>query len=361
MGSAGLGQDGRRARRGQESTSGAGDIDTPLLEAMDTRHIDRSVRRRRATAAIAVVAAAVAVAAVAGGWFAPRQLASATPLGSHRSFSARPLLEMKGRASLSNTSGTATTGAKTGGQTAAIPAYWYPDSSTSTSTNQLLNTPSGDVSFIIADAANGAGSSVDPNYVSAIDTYEREGIKVYGYVYTDYGSRSLSSVEAEVSDWYSWYGLDGIFFDDASSDPALAGPGSYYNELYEYVKHMTGPGVLGTTVVLNPGTIPAEAYMTDSDIICDFEGPEATYVNATFPAWVDSYPATRFWNIVYDSVGVAQMQRDVSLARERNAGYVFVTTLSGSNPYERMPSSTLWSAEVSALTNPGSSTANSHN
>jgi hypothetical protein len=217
----------------------------------------------------------------------------------------------------------------------------------------LQNTPSGGVSFIIANVDSGAGSSVDPNYVSAINGYEHEGMKVYGYVYTDYGSRSLSSVEAEVSDWYSWYGLDGIFFDDASSDPSLAGPGSYYSELYAYVKHMTGPGVLGTAVVLNPGTIPAEAYMADSDIICDFEGAESTYVSATFPTWVDSYPAARFWNIVYDSAGVAEMQSDVSLARARNVGDVFVTTLGGANPYAGMPPSAFWSAEVSALTNPG--------
>jgi len=246
----------------------------------------------------------------------------------------------------SNPSRTATTS----GQTAAIPAYWYPDSTTSSFSNQLLATPSGDVSFIIADATPGDGVSADPNYVSAIETYEREGIKVYGYVYTDYGSRSLSSVEAEVSDWYSGYGLDGIFFDDASSSAALAGPGSYYSELFDYVKHMTGSGVLGTTVVLNPGTIPAEAYMADADVICDFEGTEATYSDTAFPAWVNSYPATRFWNIVYDSAGIPQMQKDVSLAHERNAGYVFVTTSGGANPYAQMPNSTFWNAEVSALT-----------
>ena len=347
MGKAGLGQEGRRGGRvpGVRSTLFGHPHPHPHLHA----YIDGSVRRRRAMAAIAVVTAAVAVAAVVGGWFAPRELASATPLILHRS--ARPLHATKGRASLPDTSGSGTSGTTTSGQTAAIPAYWYPDSTTSTSTNQLLDTPSGDVSFIIADASPGDGASLDPNYVSAIDTYEREGIKVYGYVDTDYGNRSLSSVEAEVSDWYAWYRLNGIFFDDASSSPALAGPGTYYNELYQFVKSMTGPGVLGTTVALNPGTVPAEGYMADSDVICDFEGTEATYVSTTFPAWVNSYPATRFWNIVYDSAGITQMQKDVSLARARNAGYVFVTTLGGANPYGQMPSSTFWSAEVSALTN----------
>jgi Spherulation-specific family 4 len=260
----------------------------------------------------------------------------------------------KPHASHATSSGSAKTS-----QSAAIPAYWYPDSTTSNFTKQVLNTQSGDVSFIIADPSSGPGSSVDSSYVSAINNYERQGIKVYGYVYTDYGTLSLSSVEAQVSDWYSWYGVDGIFFDDASSDPALAGPGSYYNELYQYVKNMTGTGVLGTTVILNPGTVPAQAYMADADVICDFEGPETTYVDTTFPAWVKNYSASRFWNIVYDSAGIAQMKKDVSLARARNAGHVFVTTQSGSNPYAEMPSGTFWSAEVSALTKLTSSTANS--
>lgn len=243
--------------------------------------------------------------------------------------------------------------AETTGETAAIPAYWYPDAASSASTGEVLDTPGGDVSFIIADVTTtGTGSSVDPNWLTAIEAYQRAGIDVFGYVDTDYGQLSLASVETNVSNWYSWYGVNGIFFDEASNDPALAGPGAYYNELYEYVKQMTGPGVLGTTVVLNPGTTTAQSYMADADIVCDFEGTEASYATATFPAWVDSYPASRFWNIVYASAGVAQMENDVALARARNAGYVFVTTLDGANPYDAMPSSTFWSAEVSALTNP---------
>jgi hypothetical protein len=46
------------------------------------------------------------------------------------------------------------------------------------------------------------------------------------------------------------------------------------------------------------------------------------------------------------------MEHDIALASARHAGYVFVTTLGGWNPYGAMPSSAFWKAEVSALASP---------
>jgi hypothetical protein len=43
-----------------------------------------------------------------------------------------------------------------------------------------------------------------------------------GYVYTDWGARSLSAVEADVNAYYSWYGVNGIFFDQASTNCAYS-------------------------------------------------------------------------------------------------------------------------------------------
>jgi hypothetical protein len=319
-------------------------------------------------------ALATTVAIVAGGWVEPRPLAAASAAhwphaGNHRHATSqsphssptsnktpsptpgKPSSKTPGKPSSKTpgkpSSSTSETPANPSVKTAAIPAYWFPDSTNAASTDEVLDTSGGEVAFIIADTTTGPGSSVTSTWLSAIKTYESHGIEVFGYVDTDYADRSLSSVETDVSRWYSWYGVDGIFFDEAATDPALAVPGAYYNELYVFVKDMTGTGVLGTTVVLNPGTVPDEGYMTDADIVCTYEGTEASYAAATFPAWIDDYPASRFWNIVYASAGVSQMEDDISLAGARNAGYVFVTTLGGSNPYGAMPSSTFWNAELS--------------
>ena len=42
-----------------------------------------------------------------------------------------------------------------------------------------------------------------------------------GYVPTGYGARPLADVLADVRRYLAWYGVDGIFFDEASSDAAL--------------------------------------------------------------------------------------------------------------------------------------------
>ena len=39
------------------------------------------------------------------------------------------------------------------------------------------------------------------------------GITVLGYSSTEYGARSISSVESEINDYKSWYGVNGIFLD----------------------------------------------------------------------------------------------------------------------------------------------------
>jgi hypothetical protein len=67
--------------------------------------------------------------------------------------------------------------------------------------------------------SNGPGKSIDPNYVTAVKTVDSAGtgFLVFGYVYTRYGKRPLSSVEADVNKYKSWYNVDGIFVDQTAS------------------------------------------------------------------------------------------------------------------------------------------------
>ncbi len=91
---------------------------------------------------------------------------------------------------------------------------------------------------------------------------------------------------------------------------------------------MTGPNLHGK-VVLNPGGETDQYAMSVSDVVDDYEDVEANYGGATFPSWTTQYPASRFWNIVYGSQGVPQMQNDISLVKSDNVGYVFITTATG--------------------------------
>jgi hypothetical protein len=42
-------------------------------------------------------------------------------------------------------------------------------------------------------------------------------IKVYGYIHSTYGQASLDEMKRNVTTYYSWYAIDGIFVDEGKS------------------------------------------------------------------------------------------------------------------------------------------------
>lgn len=238
------------------------------------------------------------------------------------------------------------TGGAAPSQKLAIPTYWYPPSAYDT---QLDSAGGTYVGFVIANVNSGPGTAAHANFQTMFNNERAAGIKVFGYVYTSYGARQLSAVEAAIDGWYKFYGIDGILFDEAPGTGWTAANKTYYKTLYNYVRAKTGANVHGTKVVLNPGAVTDEYAMSVSDIICDYEDQEAHYSGANFPSWTKNYPANRFWNVVHTSAGVSQMQADIQLAKSRNVGYIYVTTDSGGNPYDTLPATAYWTAELGAL------------
>jgi PKD repeat protein len=215
-----------------------------------------------------------------------------------------------------------------------------------------VDAANGSVGFVVANVNNGPGGASNPNYVSAIDAARAVGIEVLGYVYTDWdeGGVSLAKAETWVRDWYSWYGVDGIFFDEAA-DTCTAADVAYYSALYNYTKAESGTDL----VVLNPGTSTGACYGPISDVIVTFEDTFANYTGQYVgSAWTASYPSSHFWNIVYAVPAAADLPTVLSLAAERGAGWVYVTDQTLPNPYGALPS--FWDEEAN-LTLPISSTA----
>jgi hypothetical protein len=78
-------------------------------------------------------------------------------------------------------------------------------------------------------------------------------------------------------------------------------------------------------VVLNPGTIPDEGYVRDvatgpKDFVFTFEDSAANYLTATFPAWMNNYPVTKFGHLVL-AANSTQFDQLLSLTKTRRAGY----------------------------------------
>jgi len=77
-----------------------------------------------------------------------------------------------------------------------------------------------------------------------------------------------------------------------------------------------------------------------------FEGTYAQYRAAQVPGWAHNFPATKFANTIYAATS-AQATSAINLSRSRNTGYLYVTNLTGANPYDALPS--YWSMETAAL------------
>ncbi len=221
------------------------------------------------------------------------------------------------------------------GQSLLVPAYQYP-------TVGLWPTLEGSTpwfkpSYVIANASNGPGTSVDSNYATAISNVKNAGWTVMGYVDLNYGANTLSTVEANIDLWFSLYGVLNIFFDCGPSSSIYV---SYSQSLTNYVRTTHGAG----KSILNMGTTPALRYLTPT--VCDgivvFEGLYATY-QASPPANYSGY-GINIGHIVYN-VPAANATSVMQTAVALGANWVYVTDEADNN-YTALPS--YWASEDAA-------------
>ena len=212
-----------------------------------------------------------------------------------------------------------------------MPAYFYPGAGW---TRATTSKPPPSV-MILDVTSSGAGSAPNRNYQAAVKRAQGAGITIMGYSSTDYTRRPAAAVEADVTRYRSWYHVSDIFLDEVSSD---GGAAAYYQRLASYI-HNANPG---STVMLNPGTYPDQRYMSIGDIVMVYENTYANYVKLRVPGWVRNYPAAKFANAIYATSG-SELAAAISLSRQRNAGYIYVTGNSGANPYRALPA--YWLAE----------------
>jgi hypothetical protein len=233
-------------------------------------------------------------------------------------------------------------------QSIAVPAYIYPSYLSSGWNTAIGDSPwNKQVNRImIMNPYSGPGTASNSDYVSIVQKVHAAGGLVYGYVYTDYGSVGLASAEAQVAEYQSWYGVDGIFVDATSAVASLVP--TYYQPLATYITTQ----IPGGKILLNVGDYPDPTYAaitvpaTSSLMINVFENTYATYASAGgIPAWATSYPPSMFANIVY-STSAAQLASALQLSVQRNVGTVFITDGELPNPYSQLPS--YWSALVSS-------------
>lgn len=219
-------------------------------------------------------------------------------------------------------------------QRAFVPAYFYPGPNW---TRAIESWPPPSI-MILDITSSGAGARPDPDYQATVRQAEAAGITLLGYVNTDYARRPAAAVRADIRHYRSWYHVSDVFLDEAASD---RGGLAYYRRLADYVHRSPG-----SMVMLNPGTYPARQYMSVGNVVLVFEGSYASYARLRVPGWVGRYPAGKFAQAIY-AVPAARVGAVIGLSRRRQAGYLYVTSSAGTDPYATLPA--VWPLEDAAI------------
>lgn len=163
-------------------------------------------------------------------------------------------------------------------------------------------------SLLVVNPASGPGGAPDAGFRRAISAARADGARTLGYVPTDWGARPRAAVDADIERFRAWYGVDGIFLDEAAHGEDRL---EHYRALAADARS-AGARV----VVLNPGVVPAREYFDVADVVVVFEGAYADYRGWNAPDWLD--PA-RTAHLVYGA------PPDKAVAA-REGAYVYVTT-----------------------------------
>jgi hypothetical protein len=202
-----------------------------------------------------------------------------------------------------------------------IPLYSAPSSAwQSIITDKQVN-PSVPM-VVVVNPHDGPGSAVSSTYTAWISAFEAAGITVIGYVWTDFGERSMSAIDANIQDYANWYHLEGGFFDGMSKTAADA---SYYQTVAKYAASY------GMTFnVGNPG---------GSSQILGIFNITIVYEGVGIPTSV-SEPGNAI--IVYGASSLSGLA-----AIESSVSYVYITNQPSTSPYAALPS--YLSSEVAML------------
>jgi hypothetical protein len=207
-----------------------------------------------------------------------------------------------------------------------VPAYFHP--AVAPDDWAAMARQADQIQAVVLNPASGPGDAPDPLCQAAVAPLRAAGVTITGYADTNYGQRPWAEALEDIRRYREWYGVSGVMFDRVSAGlPDLR----HYALLARRARKL-GAGL----VVFNHGVHPHEAYARHADILGTFEGPWGVYLQQAVPRWTRSWPAGRFYHVVY-SVPPEQLGNALLLASRRRAGWVFATDASGGNPYRRLP------------------------
>jgi len=212
------------------------------------------------------------------------------------------------------------------GMRVVVPAYFHPAAAPK-AWQQLVRLASR-LRLVIVNVHNGPGEEIDPGYPPVIEALREAGVRLVGYIDSDYGRRTPSEISREAETYLRRYQVDGVFLDQVSTG---------LPDLDHYAACVLGARSAGARfVALNPGAHPHPGYVDLANLTVTFEGPWAEYRAMSVPAWVSQFPPGRFAHLVH-SLPVDSFAAGLHMAAERHVRGIFFTSSRGANPWDHVP------------------------
>lgn len=193
------------------------------------------------------------------------------------------------------------------------------------------------------DGPNGAPPNTD--YQRGIADLRRAGVKIVGYVPTNYGKRDLKAVNKDIDLYAKYFHVDGIFLDEAASQKDQIG---YYRKLYKYIKFKHRL----SQVIINPGTDVDEGYFIQkvADVMVIFENYQRHWMKYHPPSYTKKYSSQRLAALIHTSNNRV-MKSSLDRALQNKLGYIYITNDStdttNRNPWDSLP--TYWQSQVNYI------------
>jgi hypothetical protein len=216
-----------------------------------------------------------------------------------------------------------------------VPAYWPPDSQWQ---KIIADVPT--VGMIIFNPASGPGTATDPAYPQVITQAQKAGIRVLGYVSTQYGARAEADIDADVNAYYSLYSPSGIYFAEGPMENDCDTLQPLYQRLTTLAQSHDPKAYLAI------GTRFCPTFITFTDLMVEFAETYSMYQGYSSPSWMPANSPERFCHFVSEVPG-SDAASVLSRAIRLGAGWVFTTDGTAPNQWGALPS--YFDQEVAAM------------
>ena len=177
----------------------------------------------------------------------------------------------------------------------------------------------------ILNPDDGVGWKKNSWLAAQVSDLQRRGVRVIGYIDSEYGWRDPAEVDDESDKYKIWYHVNGLFIDEVRGESSKL---NYYKSIRAYAK-LIGIGF----TVLNPGTPVSSSFLAAGDVIVDYEHADwqMDFPSTGTASWVPGN-ASRAAGIIY-GVGEPRMWSIVNAGVAKGYGWLYVTNHNEPDPF----------------------------